>query len=417
MNQNNSMTRDQELRARALKVVPGGMTGHLNAAALPSGYPQFFESGSGCRIRDVDGREFIDFMCSWGPVILGHHHPEVEEAVARQMALGDCLNGPTERFVELAELFTDRVEHADWALFQKNGTDATTVCLTVARAGTGRRKILVASGAYHGAIPWCSPSLAGVTAEDRAHLIYFAYNDLDALERAVAEAGDDLAGIMVSAFRHDVGFDQQLARKDFAQRVRAICDEKDAALIVDDVRAGLRVAKGCSWETLGVNPDLSAWSKALANGYALAAVAGSDRFRQAATRIYSTGSFWSAGVSMAASIATLKVLGSVDSIGYLQRIGERFRTGIAAQAARYGIGVRQTGPAQMPTILFDDDADYAKGFLFTGEALRRGVYLHPRHNMFFSMAHREADIDEALEATDGAFRVLAEHLEQKRRVG
>jgi glutamate-1-semialdehyde 2,1-aminomutase len=417
MNQIDRTTRDQALRARALKVVPGGMSGHLNAAALPASYPQFFESGAGCRVRDVDGREFIDFMCSWGPVILGHKHPEVEEAVARQMAKGDCLNGPTERFVELAELFTSRIAHADWAMFQKNGTDATTVCLTIARAGTGRRKILVATGAYHGAIPWCTPSLAGVTAEDRAHLIYFTYNDIEALETAAAAAGDDLAGILVSAFRHDVGFDQQLTRKEFAQRVREICDAKDAALIVDDVRAGLRVAAGCSWETVGVNPDLSAWSKAIANGYALAAIAGSDRFRQAATRIYTTGSFWSAGVSMAASVATLKVLGSVDSVGHMQRLGERFRAGIARQSAKYGVGVRQTGPAQMPTILFDDDADFAKGFLFTGEALKQGVYLHPRHNMFLSMAHQEADIDQALEATDRAFQVVAEHLEQKRSVG
>ena len=165
-----TQTADAMLRARAALVVPGGMWGHLNAARLPEGYPQFFASAEGCRVRDVDGREYIDFMCSWGPVLLGHRHPEVEAAAQAQAALGDCFNGPGEVMVDLAEDFVAMVPHADWAMFQKNGGDATTACVTIARAGTGRRKVLVARGSYHGALPWCSPSVAGVTSEDRAHL-------------------------------------------------------------------------------------------------------------------------------------------------------------------------------------------------------------------------------------------------------
>ncbi|MFI4981820.1 MAG: aminotransferase class III-fold pyridoxal phosphate-dependent enzyme, partial [Nevskiales bacterium] len=140
--------RDAALRVRAAQVVPGGMWGHMNTAHLPEGYPQFFARAEGCRLWDVDGREYVDFMCSWGPVVLGHHHPEVTEAAQRQAALGDCMNGPGETMVELAELMVDTVAHADWVQFQKNGTDATTVCVTVARAGTGRRKVLVARGSY-----------------------------------------------------------------------------------------------------------------------------------------------------------------------------------------------------------------------------------------------------------------------------
>jgi len=120
---------DTALRTRAARVVPGGMTGHLNAAYLPPGYPQFFARGDGCRLWDVDGREYIDFMCSWGPNLLGHHHPEVEAAAARQRALGDCLNGPTALFVDGPRRPVARIAHADWVMFQKNGTDATTVCL------------------------------------------------------------------------------------------------------------------------------------------------------------------------------------------------------------------------------------------------------------------------------------------------
>ena len=154
---------DAMLRARARLVVPGGMWGHLNAARLPEGYPQFFASAEGCRVRDVDGREYIDFMCSWGPILLGHRHPEVQAAAEAQAVKGDCFNGPGEVMVELAEDLVAMLPHADWAMFQKNGGDATTSCVTIARAGTGRRKVLVARGSYHGALPWCSPSVAGVT--------------------------------------------------------------------------------------------------------------------------------------------------------------------------------------------------------------------------------------------------------------
>ena len=146
-----TQTADAMLRARAQLVVPGGMWGHLNAARLPEGYPQFFASAEGCRVRDVDGREYIDFMCSWGPILLGHRHPEVQAAADAQAAKGDCFNGPGEVMVELAEDLVAMLPHADWAMFQKNGGDATTCCETIARAGTGRRKVLVARGSYHGA--------------------------------------------------------------------------------------------------------------------------------------------------------------------------------------------------------------------------------------------------------------------------
>jgi glutamate-1-semialdehyde 2,1-aminomutase len=401
------VTRDSELRRRAAKVVPGGMTGHLNAAALPPGYPQFFERGLGCRVWDVDGREFIDFMCSWGPNLLGHRHPRVEAAVQAQLAQGDCLNGPTPRFVELAERFVARSAHADWVLFQKNGTDATTVCTMVARAATGRRKILVATKAYHGADPWCTPIPLGVTAEDRAHLIHYTFNDIASLEAAAAEADGDLAAIVVSAFRHDLGVDQELPAPAFARRVRALCDKAGAALILDEVRAGFRLHDGGSWELVGVRPDLSAWSKAIANGYALAAVTGVDSLRDAASRIYTTGSFWSGAVAMAAALATMEEADASGLVGHLQKMGQRLRQGLAEQAARHGVPIRQSGPVQLPLVLFDDDPAFERGTAFAAEALRHGVYLHPKHNMFLSLAHDERDIDLALAATDHAFAHVA----------
>lgn len=398
---------DRRLRSRAERVIPGGMYGHMRASALPPGYPQFFTRGDGSYIWDADGRKYLDFMCSWGPIVLGHRHPAVEGAVRRQFELGDCLNGPTDKLVELAERLVDLLPHADWALFSKNGTDATTSCVTLARGATGKRKILLASGAYHGAVPWCSPYPYGVTAEDRAHIIYFKYNDVASLETAAAQAGGDLAGILVSAFRHDYGLDQELPEPAFARRARSLADENEAALILDDVRAGFRLSLCGSWDHLGVQPDLGAWSKAMANGYPLAAVTGNDRFRKAASQLYATGSFWCGAASMAAALATIDVLQAENGPERMRSMGQRFRDGIAAQAAKHGVGVRQSGPPQMPTLLFEDDPDHVRGSRFASEALKRGLYLHPKHNMFLSLAHRETDIDHALSVTDEAFAVIA----------
>ncbi len=407
MNAQGDGSMDTALRARARRVIPGGMWGHQNAAPLPPGYPQFFARSEGCHLWDVDGRKYVDLMCSWGPILLGHHHAEVDAAYQRQSSEGACMNGPAPVLVELAEMLVDQIPHADWAMFQKNGTDATTSCVTIARAGTGRRKVLVARGSYHGAVPWCSPSLLGVTTEDRAHLIVYDYNDVASVQAAVQEAGNDLAAILVSAFRHDLGRDQELPTPAFAQALRAAATAADAALIIDDVRAGFRLHPGGSWELLGVRPDLSAYSKAIANGYPLAAVTGNDRFRDAASRLYVTGSFWCEAPPMAAALATQRVLRADNTIAHLVAMGQRLRDGLDRLARQAGIGLRQTGPVQMPMVLFDDDADNAKGRAFCAATLGAGAYFHPKHNMFLSAAHRPEDIDQALSAAEAGFEALA----------
>ncbi len=401
------LTTDGRLRARARRVIPGGLYGHQNVASLPRGYPQFMSRGLGAHVWDVDGNEYIDLMCSYGPVLLGHRHPRVDEAATRQASEGDCQNGPSPRIVELAEAMTATVDHGDWAIFSKNGTDATTQCVTIARAATGRRKILVASGAYHGAVPWCTPGPSGVLPEDRAHLIEFRYNDLASVEAAVSAAGDDVAGIVVSPIRHDVGIDLEMPDPAFATGLRDLCDRTGAVLILDDVRCGLRIHHGSSWEPIGVAPDLSAWSKAIANGYALGAVLGRDSLVDAARSIFTTGSFWFAAVSMAASLATLQVLDEEDTVGRTVKTGTLLREGLSEQASVRGIDVCLSGPVQMPFMTFADDHDFALADIFARRAILGGVYLHPRHNWFVSGAMDEVDIDRVLHVTDGAFDDVA----------
>ncbi|GAA4077087.1 aminotransferase class III-fold pyridoxal phosphate-dependent enzyme [Nonomuraea soli] len=401
--------KDNELRERAAKVVPGGMYGHLNAAIFAPGYPQFFESGSGCRQTDANGREYIDFMCSWGPIVLGHRHPKVEEAAQRQLAKGDTLNGPGPIMVELAELLVDTVPSADWAMFSKNGTDATTQALMVARAATGRHKVLMAHGAYHGADPWCTPSMMGVTPNQRADMIEFAYNSLESLEAVAAEHDGEVAAIIVTPFKHDSFEDQELVEPEFARGARALADRIGAALVIDDVRAGFRIDLRGSWEPYGVRPDLTAWSKAMANGYPIAAVTGTDALRSAAQTLYSTGSFWFSAVAMAAAKATIETLRDENGIKQMELAGSRLRDGLARQALAHGFGVNQTGPVAIPWLSFEGDADLSRALYWSDACLRNGVYIHPWHNWFLSAAHTEADVDEALEGTDRAFAETRAH--------
>jgi glutamate-1-semialdehyde 2,1-aminomutase len=402
--------RELALRDRARQVIPGGMYGHMAVQAFSTAHPQFMVSGEGCRVTDADGREYLDLMCGWGPVVLGHRHPGVTAAVVDQLGRGDCLDGTSPVTVEFAELLVDTIPSADWAMFVKNGTDATTTCVTTARAATGKRKVLVANGAYHGAVPWCSLRGAGVTDEDQAHLVHYEYNDLASAQTAAAEAGDDLAAIIVCPMRHDIRREQELVDPAFARGLRALADRTGAVLILDDVRCGFRLDLGGSWEPLGVRPDLSAWSKAIANGQALGAVTGIDALREAARSIYVTGSFWYAAVPLAAGLATLTELRRGVALPSMARAGTRLREGLAAQALAHGIEIRQTGPVQMPMLSFVGDTGHRLVTAWAEAAVERGVYLHPWHNWFLSSAHDDDDIDAILLRTDDAFAAVHPHV-------
>lgn len=402
-------SRDRALRERAEAVIPGGMYGHQAVGLLPDDYPQFFEKGEGAHIWDVDGRRYLDFMCAYGPNLFGYANPQIDAAYVRQLGLGDTLTGPTALMVEMAEAMVGMVSHAGWAMFCKNGTDATSMALSIARAHTRKKTVIRAKGAYHGAAAWCTPRPAGVIDTDRAHQIFCDYNDVGSLEEAVRQAGDDLACIFAAPFKHDAFIDQAEPDLAYARRVREICDETGALLIVDDVRAGLRLARDCSWSKIGVQPDLSTWGKCIANGHPISALLGSDKARKAAAAIYATGSFWYQAAPMAAGLETLRLVRDTDYLERITALGQRLRDGLAERATAAGYSFRQTGPVTMPLFLFDDDPDLRKGFCFSSEMLARGVYVHPWHNMFLCAAVTEADIDGALDAAEGAFGVLKRH--------
>jgi glutamate-1-semialdehyde 2,1-aminomutase len=294
-------------------------------------------------------------------------------------------------------------------MFSKNGTDATTQALMVARAATGRTKVLMAHGAYHGSDPWCTPSTAGTTPNERADLIEFTYNDLASAEAAAARAEGDVAAIIVTPFKHDAFEDQELVEPAFARGVRALADRIGAALVIDDVRAGFRIDLRGSWEPYGVWPDLTAWSKAMANGYAIAAVTGTDALREPAQTLYTTGSFWFSAVAMAAAKATIETLRDEDGIAAMERAGHLLRDGLRDQAKAHGFTVNQTGPVTIPWLSFEGDTNLEKALYWSDACLRHGVYIHPWHNWFMSAAHTEDDVAAALQGTDAAFAETGTH--------
>jgi glutamate-1-semialdehyde 2,1-aminomutase len=398
--------KDRALRERAARVIPGGMYGHQSVAPLPAEYPQFFSRAEGAYLWDADGRRLLDLMCAYGPQLFGYANARIDAAYIEQLKRGDAMTGPAPLMVELAEAMTALVSHADWAMFCKNGSDANTIALMVARSQTGRSGIVRARGAYHGAAPWSNPRKRGIAPADQANQHLCDYNDVASLEAAVAAAGDDLAAIFAAPHRHDVFVDQAAPSPAYARRVRELADERGALLVVDDVRAGFRIARDCSWFTVGVQPDLSCWGKCIANGHPISALLGSDSARKGAEGIFTTGSYWFAAAAMAASLVTLDLIRTSDYLQRIEALGQRLRAGLDERSRAAGFFLRQTGPVQMPLFLFDDDPELKTGNAWSAQMVSRGVYVHPWHNMFLSAAMTEADIDLALDAAEASFAAL-----------
>jgi len=403
------LTGSAELLERAQRVVPGGIYGHMAPGFLvPGEYPSFIARGEGASIWDVDGNRYIDYMCSYGPIVLGHRHPVVEAAVESQRANAFCFSLPGPAYVDLAELLVEKTPFANWAMFAKNGSDATTWATAIARAHTGRKKILRANGAYHGVAFWCNPAQAGITDEDTANVVSFEYNDLESLTGAVSKHADELAGIIVTPYRHEAFHDQELPVPEFHSTIRNLCDDHGIVYILDDVRCGFRLDLAGSGHYYGTEPDLSCYCKALGNGYPISALMGREALRGAAQQVFMTGSYWMSSLELAAAVATVNELERIDGCRRMREYGIRLRTGLARQAAEHGLEVRLTGEPGLPFMTFADDSVFERAKLWCAECIRRGVFFHPSHNWFLTTAHGDAELEATLEATEAAFEAVAQ---------
>ncbi|HCJ48700.1 MAG TPA: glutamate-1-semialdehyde 2,1-aminomutase [Microbacterium sp.] len=407
-----TFTKSLEAFARAQRVIPAGIPGHLGPTEglhLPhDAFPKFAARAEGTRFWDLDGNEFIDWMCAYGPNILGYNDPDVTAAAKAQAELDDVVSLPSTVMIDFAELLVDQVASADWAVFAKNGGDTTTLAVMTARAATLRKKIVFIKGFYHGVAPWTQKlDYPGVLEEEVANNLYVPWNDLDALRSLLAAHRGEIAALISTPYMHGNFVDNELPAEGYWQEVRRLCDEHGIVLIVDDVRTGFRLDLVGSDHHFGFEADLICFCKALANGYNVSALMGKDSLKEAVSSITYTGSYWMSAVPFAAGIATQRKLREIDAPDLFRRLGTRLTDGLVAAGAASGFTLVASGA---PALFYLRVADPADSLMlhqeWVAECVRRGVYITSHHNHFLNAAVTDADVDRTVEIAAEAFAVL-----------
>ncbi len=391
---------------RADRVLPGGMV-YFSRSARFAGrdvQPGFIESAQGARITDVDGRTYIDFLCANGPILLGHHHAEVEAAASEQRAKADSASFFPPALVELSEALVERTPGMSWAVPAKNGSDVVGLAVRAARAATGRDTMIQFERAYHGFDPELVPGGAGVPAAVRDNVQRIPWNGANELEDHARRHGDRLAGILFNPVDQNPGMDVAEASADFIASIERVRERTGAKLVLDDVRHGFRIHPGGSHESLGLEPDLICLGKALGNGYPVAALLGSEELRSAARTLAFTSTYVFTAVPLAAARATVEIYDRDGVFDRLEHAGRRLREGLLEAADAAGHRIRTTGPVACPVMLFEDDPGLERGRAFSRAAALHGAIFHPNLNWFINAAHDDATIDEAIEIGALAFR-------------
>lgn len=370
----------------------------------PTAYPFYASRAKGSRFWDVDGNEFIDYMCAYGPVILGYHHDKVDEAARKQYDAANCVTGPAPVMVELAENLVDTIPIADWAFFAKNGGDVTSYALMVARAATGRKKIITVKGAYHGVAPWAQePGHHGVIDDDHKNYLRVSWNDYEGFERVVNENAEEIAGFISTPYHHPIFADNELPRDDYWHKIERLCKNKGIVLIVDDVRCGFRLDMQGSNEYFDFKPDLICFSKALGNGYPISALVGTESLKNVVSKVFYTGSFWFSAAPMAAAIATLKELKRIDGPNIVLETGKKLLDGLIRIAKIHGYNLKVSGHPSMPYLRITNDESLMIHQDWCGECTKRGAYFTSHHNWFISTALTDEDIQRTWDIADDAF--------------
>ena len=401
--------RTTELFTRATELIPRGIYGTRGPAmVIPGSYPLFATRGEGCRYWDVDGNEYIDYLCGFGSTILGFADPTVEKSVTNSQNLGVSLNHPTERMIELAQLLTELIDGVEWAVFGKNGSDMTNYALQIAREYTGRSKVLIAEEAYHGSYAWAIRGHRGIIEEDTRHVHRFIWNDAASVRNLLERHSGQVAAVMVTPYHHPAFADSELSQNGFLQELCKLANANGCLVISDDIRTGFRVALSGSHTTFGFQPDLVCYSKAIANGYPISACLGTKELKRAAGSVFCTGTFWMHEYPMAAAIACIGRLIETEALATMKARGEQLINGLHEVATIHGQQLKITGYPSMPFVRFANESDFMRNQLFCAEATRRGVYFHPHHNWFLTAAHTEDDIAQTLAIADRALHAVKE---------
>ncbi|MFG2472591.1 aminotransferase class III-fold pyridoxal phosphate-dependent enzyme [Streptomyces canus] len=364
------------------------------------GLPLFAERAAGAHIWDSDGRRYLDFILGFGSVILGHAEKAVDDAVVRQLHAGVSPSLRSPRQVELAELLTRHVPGAQRALLLRTGSDATEAAVRIARAYTGRRHVL--HWGYHGWHDWCAPRAPGVPDEYRSYTSAFAYNDLDSLSELFARHRGDVAGVIM------MPLELEEPRDDFLRRCAELAHRHGALFMLDEVRTGFRLALGGAQQYYGVEADLTALSKAMGNGYPIAAVTGPAEIMSAAERTSHSSVFFRSTDGSVAAIATITALADRGVSKVLWERGEQFTAGLRDAIGATGVPARVVGLPVMPYHAFDLPPGPAAQAhrMFCRTAAAEGVLFHPAHHWFVCAAMTPADIACAVEAAAAGYRAV-----------
>ncbi|HEX4574466.1 MAG TPA: glutamate-1-semialdehyde 2,1-aminomutase [Gemmatimonadales bacterium] len=421
------MSRSGELFDRARAVLPGGVNSPVRAFRAVGGTPFFVAHAEGARLTDVDGKTYVDYVCSWGPLILGHRPPAVLAAIQGALERGWSYGAPCEAEVELAELVRRRMPAVEMVRFVSSGTEATMAAVRLARAATGRDLLLKFAGCYHGhadsflvkagsgVATLGLPDSPGVPRALAELTLTVPFNDRAAVADTFARRGADIAAVIVEPYVGNAGFIPP--DPDFPATLRALCDRHSALLIFDEVMTGFRVAPGGAQERLGVRPDLTTLGKILGGGMPVGAYGGrADLMRRVAPEgpVYQAGTLAGNPVAMAAGLATLRATEAPGFYPALERRTARLVAGIGDAARRHGILVT-TGhagsmwgmyfaPGPVRTFAEAQASDTALFARWHRAALARGVFLAPSafEAGFVSSAHSDADIDFTIAQLDAA---------------
>ncbi|AIQ62336.1 Aminopentol aminotransferase [compost metagenome] len=417
MMQTYSYPTSKQLLERALKVIPSGVYGHLGpvegSMLPPSAFPFYASRANGAYFWDVDGNRFIDYMCAYGPNILGYNDEEVERAANEQAGLGNCVTLPSIKMIEFAELLVDTVHSADWAFFAKNGGDATSFALTIARAETGRKKAIFVKRDYHGVSPWAKLiGNAGVVEEDVSHNLYVDWNDYQALENLVEQHPGEIACLMACPYSHGNYVDNELPAADYWSKVRALCTKHGIVLAIDDVRCGFRLDLAGSDHYYGFKADLICFCKALANGHNVSAICGIQELKGTAASVFYTGSYWFSSVPFAAGIATIQKLKRIDAPKLLREIGQKLTGGLVDVAKSHGFHLNISGELPLWYMRITDDDTQVLHQAWIAACVQRGVFFTNHHNHFLNTALTDEDIAFTLDVADDAFKAVKQLLPQ-----
>lgn len=404
------VTESDKLFKRACDVIPSGVYGHLGPGEgqfIPvNRWPKFSEKAKGSYFWDVDGNRYIDYMCAYGPNVLGYGDPDVDAAAIKQIELGNCTTSPGKIMVECAELLVDTVASADWAWFAKNGNDATQGAILTARNYTHKKKIIFFKGFYHGVSPMVQKiDYPGVLPEDVANSLYVAWDDIEGLKKVIAE-NDDIACLIAQPYDHGNFYDNKFPKEGFWQEVRKLCTENNIVLIIDDVRAGFRLDLAGSDHFFGFEADMICFCKALANGYNMSAFCGKEFLKSAASGLSYTGSYWMSAVPFAACIACINKMKALDAPKLFKELGTELTEGLKAAAANNGFNLITSGAPALFYLRIANDDNMMLHQDWIAECVNRGVFFASHHNHFINASLTHEDIQTTIEIAEEAFHVV-----------